>query len=81
VLNIHRIDHEASHTHCWRVTVQCRTRVYMRSFSDGRYGGAQQALPAATTYRDELISVPSSSEQASLLRHSQEDESVSVFQG
>ena len=55
MLNIHRIDHEASHTHCWRVTVQRRTRVYVRSFSDGRYGGAQQALLAAQAYRDELI--------------------------
>jgi len=55
MLNIHRIDHEASHTHCWRVTVQRRTRVYVRSFSDGRYCGAQQALLAAQAYRDELI--------------------------
>lgn len=55
MLNIHRIDHEASHTHCWRVTVQRRTRIYVRSFSDGRYGGAEQALVAATTYRDALI--------------------------
>ena len=54
MLNIHRIDHEASH-HCWRVTVQRRTRIYVRSFSDGRYGGAEQALVAATTYRDALI--------------------------
>ena len=55
MLNIHCIDHEASHTHCWRVTVQRRTRIYVRSFSDGRYGGAEQALVAATTYRDALI--------------------------
>ena len=55
MLNIHRIDHEASPHHCWRVTVQRRTRIYVRSFSDGRYGGAEQALVAATTYRDALI--------------------------
>ncbi len=55
MLNIHRIDHEASHTHCWRVTVQRRSRIYVQSFSDGRYGGSQQALLAAKAYRDELI--------------------------
>jgi len=55
VLNIHRIDHDGSRTHCWRVIVQRRRRSYGRSFSDRRYGGSQAALVAAKGYRDEVI--------------------------
>ncbi len=28
MLNIRRVDHDASHTHCWHVTIQRRKRVY-----------------------------------------------------
>ena len=55
MLNIHRIDHDGSRTHCWRVIVQRRRRSYGRSFSDRRYGGSQAALVAAKGYRDEVI--------------------------
>ena len=55
MLNIRRVDHDGSCTHCWRVTVQRRTRVYVRNFSDNRHGGSQQALEAAQVYRDTLI--------------------------
>ena len=55
MLNIHRVDHEASRTHCWGVTVQRRKQVYVRDFSDGRHGGSQPALEAAQIYRDTLI--------------------------
>jgi hypothetical protein len=55
MLNIRRVDHAASRTHCWRVTVQRRKRVFVRDFSDGRHGGRQAALQAAKLYRDELI--------------------------
>jgi hypothetical protein len=54
MLNIRRVDHEGSGTHCWRVTVQRRTRVYVRNFSDGLHGGSQAALEAAIAYRDTL---------------------------
>src|SRR5687768_4144700 len=54
MLNIRRVEHEASGTHCWRVTVQRRTRVYVRTFSDGLHGGSQAALEAAIAYRDRL---------------------------
>jgi hypothetical protein len=54
--NIRRVDHEASGTPCWRVTVQRRTRVFVRTFSDRHHGGAQQALEAA-----QLIETASSS--------------------
>ena len=37
MLNIRRVDHAASHTHCWRVTVQRRKRIFVRDFSDGRH--------------------------------------------
>jgi hypothetical protein len=55
MLNIRRVDHAASHTHCWRVTVQRRKRVFVRDFSDGRHGGRQPAFQAARLYRDALI--------------------------
>jgi hypothetical protein len=55
MLNIRRVDHEASRTHCWRVTVQRRTRVYVRNFSDTRHGGSAKALLAAQVYRDQLV--------------------------
>ena len=53
--NIRRVDHAASHTHCWRVTVQRRKRVFVRDFSDGRHGGRQLALQASKLYRDKLV--------------------------
>lgn len=52
---ISRVDHQASHTHCWRVTIQRQTHIYREEFSDGRYGGCQQALDAAETYRDATL--------------------------
>ena len=55
MLNIRRVDHEASSTHCWRVTVQRRTRIFVRDFSDGRQGGRQAALQAAQLYRNTLV--------------------------
>ena len=55
MLNIRRVDHEASSTHCWRVTVQRRKRIFVRDFSDGRHGGRQPALQAAQLYRNKLV--------------------------
>ncbi len=55
MLNISRVDHHASHTHCWRVTIQRQTHLYRQDFSDGRYGGRQQALEAAEAYRDATL--------------------------
>ena len=55
MLNIRRVDHDASSTHCWRVTVQRRKQIFVRDFSDGRHGGRQPALQAAQLYRDALI--------------------------
>jgi hypothetical protein len=57
MLNISRIDHEPSSTHGWRVQVRRQSRWYRRNFSDGRHGGTEQALAAATAYRDQVISV------------------------
>ena len=53
--NIRRVDHEASSTHCWRVTIQRQSRMYRRDFSDGPHGGFEQALRAAIQYRDYVI--------------------------
>ena len=55
MLNINRVDHHASHTHCWRVTIQRQTHIYREEFSDGQYGGCQEALAAAESYRDALL--------------------------
>ena len=55
MLNIHRVDHDASSTHWWRVTVQRRKRIFVRDCSDGRHGGRQPALQAAHLYRDKLV--------------------------
>jgi hypothetical protein len=55
MLNIRRVDHDASSTHCWRVTVQRRKRIFVRDFSDGRHGGRQRAFQATRLYRDALI--------------------------
>ena len=55
MLNIRRVDHDASSTHCWRVTVQRRKRIFVRDFSDGRHGGPKPALQAAQLYRNKLV--------------------------
>ena len=59
MLNIRRVDHEASSTHCWRVTVQRRKRIFVRDFSDGRQGGRRRAFQAARLCRDALINAHS----------------------
>lgn len=53
--NIIRIDHEASRTHAWRVTVQRHNDIVVKTFSDATYGGKQKALKTAEAYRDELF--------------------------
>jgi hypothetical protein len=53
--NIIRVDHEASRTHAWRVTVQRHNDIAVKTFSDAVYGGKRKALKAAEAYRDELL--------------------------
>lgn len=53
--NIIRVDHEASRTHAWRVTVQRHNDIAVKTFSDAIYGGKRKALKAAEAYRDELL--------------------------
>jgi AP2 domain len=53
--NIIRVDHEASHTHAWRVTLQRHNDIAVRTFSDSVYGGKRKALKAAVAYRNELL--------------------------
>ena len=53
--NIIRVDHEASHTHAWRVTLQRHNDIVIKTFSDSIYGGKRKALKAAVEYRDELL--------------------------
>ena len=53
--NIIRVDHEASRTHAWRVTVQRHNDIVVKTFSDTISGGKRKALKAAEVYRDELL--------------------------
>jgi hypothetical protein len=53
--NIVRVDHEASRTHAWRVTVQRHNDIAVKMFSDSIHGGKRKALKAAEAYRDELL--------------------------
>lgn len=52
---ITRVDHAASSTHQWRVTIQRRHQKVIRPFSDGRYGGRAKALEAAIRFRDRVV--------------------------
>ena len=54
-MHIYRVDHDASHTHSWLVTVQRRGRVHSRHFTDAVYGSKRHALEAAIRYRDVLL--------------------------
>ena len=53
--NIIRVDHEASHTHAWRVTLQRHNDIVVKTFSDSIYGGKRKALKIAVAYRDERL--------------------------
>ena len=53
--NIIRVDHEASQTHAWRVTLQRYNDIVVKTFSDSIHGGKRKALKAAVGYRDELL--------------------------
>lgn len=53
--NIVRVDHEASRTHAWRVTLQRHNDIVVKKFSDAISGGKRKALKAAEAYRDELL--------------------------
>ena len=60
--NIHRMDDDARRTHAWLVRVQRKGQVTIKMFSDGVYGGKQNALSAALEYRDFLTLAPSQAE-------------------
>jgi hypothetical protein len=53
--NIIRVDHEASRTHAWRVTLQRHNDIVVKTFSDSIHGGKRKALKATVEYRDELL--------------------------
>jgi AP2 domain len=53
--HIHRIDVERTSTHAWRVQVVRRSRMVIRYFSDGVFGGKRAALRAAIVFRDALL--------------------------
>lgn len=53
--NIIRIDHEASRTHAYRVTLQRHNTITVKTFSDAVHGGKRKALKAALAERDALL--------------------------
>ena len=53
--HLQRIDDERSRTHAWRAQVQRRHRVMIEHFSDGVYGGKQEALKAARRWRETML--------------------------
>lgn len=53
--NIIRIDHERSRTYGWRVTLQRKGKIIVKTFSDGVYGGKRKALNVAVDYRSVLL--------------------------
>ncbi len=53
--NIIRVNHEASRTHAWRVTLQRHNDIVVKTFSDSIYGMKRKALKTAMAYRDELL--------------------------
>jgi len=66
--NIHRVDREALRAHALVVIVQNKGEICIRMFSDGVYGGKEEALAAAIAYRDLLLSGHSPSEQSLWVR-------------
>ena len=53
--HLQRLDDARSRTHAWRVQVQRRHRVVIEHFSDGVYGGKQEALKAARRWREAML--------------------------
>jgi hypothetical protein len=53
--NIIRVDHEASHTHAWRATLQRWNGITVKTFSDSVHNGKRNALKAALEYRNALL--------------------------
>jgi hypothetical protein len=55
IYGITRVDNEVSRTHGWLVTIQRRSVIHRRQFSDGVFGSKARALAAAKTFRDEVV--------------------------
>ncbi len=56
VKGITRIDHELSSTKAWHVTLHRASGNLERTFSDGVYGGKEDAYRAALEWRDQKVS-------------------------
>ena len=55
IYGITRVDNELSRTHGWLVTIQRRSKIYRRQFSDGVFGSKAKALAAAKVFRDAIV--------------------------
>ena len=50
-----RIDDEGHCSHAWRVSLRRRGQMYVKNFTDKKYGGKDEALVAASAFRDSII--------------------------
>jgi hypothetical protein len=66
--NIIRIDQEVSRTHAWRVTLQRKREIILKTFSDGIYGGKRKSLKAVVEYRNTLLAQDQRFEHALWIR-------------
>ena len=66
--NIRRMDDDIRKTHAWLVQVQRKNHIVIKMFSDGMFGGKQEALSAALEFRDFLTITPSQAEHNLLHR-------------
>jgi hypothetical protein len=55
IYGITRVDNEVSRTHGWLVTIQRRSTIHRRQFSDGVFGSKAKALAAAKVFRDAVV--------------------------
>lgn len=54
---IHRVDADRHGQNAWRVNFSRGGKTFQMTFSDGTYGGNEQALIVAKAYRDAVLSV------------------------
>ena len=54
---VHRVDADRHGQNAWHVNFSRVGKTFQMSFSDGTYGGNEQALTVAKAYRDAVLSV------------------------
>lgn len=52
---ISRIDDDVHHSHAWRVSLRRHGRRHVKNFPDKKYSSREQALEAASLFRDQFL--------------------------